>query len=715
MKVLIIGGYGFIGSHTAERFSKEGHEVTVIDNLSSKNPRVPEIKHRHYKLDARSWGCGSFIKNGGFDIAIFLACKEITNGDTEGFNYNVNMLSNILELCARYQIKKFVFLSSTSVYPKKNGLYDEETKPQPSDMQGVNFAVMEECCQLWRGNSKMKVIILRTSTIYGPEQDLSKGLISEILTASKNEIIKLSRDKCYHFLYIGDVVDAIYRSSDDVSEGIVNTSADGFISGDELASYVTDGVRVEYIADKTTKNESLLYDNSLAKEKLEWVPLFDFKQGFEKTLRWYYDRNEQKIIKENKNKFRKLFSKRPDTIPILENIALFAIVAFFTLLSATGVSPLSVDFRILYIIVVGVFFGTRQSMLAAALSCLLLIFERMFIGVPLKSVIYDLNVMLMNVQYLIIGVSVGYMVERKNAQIDIKDNEIAHLKEDYDYLYMLYDETRKINAEFEERLLQYGDSYGRLFSIVSELDTLSPEKILFSTFDVLEQILNVKRASIYLANKSGTYLRRAAASNGAGGFLPRSTRLDDFPQWKMIINSREIYKNDSLNPSMPSMAAPIIFNERVIALVLIENMDFEKLTLYYYNLFKVVVSLVSSAITKAYLYEQAIIENSYHIGTMIMKEEQFRKLFIIRQEAASNHLSEFTILYVEDSFDFETCKLKSKMIAEKIRENDYIGFWEDGKMYVLLSNTSEKDAEFVIERLLKVGVKTRLTRLYIYE
>jgi len=713
LKVLIIGGYGFVGSHTAERFYKEGNDISIIDNMSCENCRIPDIKHKHYKLDARSWSCGSFIKNGNFDVAIFLCGKDVLNGDTEAFNYNVNILSNMLELCSRYNVKKFIFVSSTDIYSSKKGVITEDSAINPSDIQGVNFSIMEEYCNKWHKNSNMQIVILRTCLAYGEEQDLSKGIISEMLFASKGETIKFHKEKLYNFIYIGDLVDAIFRSTGDATEGTYNILPDEIVTTSELATYIPSSVFVEYSSDKYSTANELEYDNSKAKTQLEWVPIYSFAQGYEKTLAWYNEKTRIKTEKKKSLIWRKFLSKT-DTIPTLENLVLFIICALITFLGTIGVGSISVDFRILYIIVVGVFFGTRQSMLAAGLSCLLLIAERMLVGVPLKSVMYDLNIMLLNVNYLIIGVSVGYMVERKNATIDIKDNEIVHLKEDYNYLYMLYDENRKINAEFEERLLQYGDSYGRLFSIVSELDTLLPDKVLFSTFDVLEQILNVNKISIYLTNLQGTYLRRAAATADSGNFLPRSARIDDYPQWKNIIINKEIYKNDSFNPSMPAMAAPIVYDNRVIALVLIEEMEFEKLSLYYYNLFKVVISLVSSSITKAYLYEEAIVENSYFPGTLIMREPEFKKLFSIRYEAMQNKLTVFTILQVEDCNDYETIKSMAKLASSKIRENDYLGIWEDGRLYILLSNTDQEDAKNVINRLEKVEVFCKIAKIYLF-
>lgn len=713
MKVLIIGGYGFIGSHTAERFYKEGNEISIIDNMTGENHCIPDIKHKHYKLDARSWSCGSFIKNGNFDVAVFLSGKDVLNGDTEAFNYNVNMLSNMLELCSRYNVKKFILISSINIYSLHKGVIKEDSPINPSDMQGVNFCMMEEYCNKWRKSTDMQIVILRTSLVYGEEQDLSKGIVSQMLFASKGETVKLNKDKQYHLIYIGDLVDAIFRSTGDATEGIYNILSDEIVLGEELASFIPSSVFIEYITDKQNIKNELEYDNSKAKTELEWVPIYSFTQGYGRTLVWYNEKIRLKTQKK-KNVIWRKFLSRTDTIPTLENLALFLICAFITYLGTLGVGSISVDFRILYIIVVGVFFGTRQSMLAAGLSCLLLIAERMLVGVPLKSVMYDLNIMLLNVNYLIIGVSVGYMVERKNATIDVKENEIEHLKEDYNYLYMLYDENRKINAEFEERILQYGDSYGRLFSIVSELDTLSPDKVLFSTFDVLKQILNVNKISIYLINKEHTYLRRAAATSDSGNFIPRSARIDDYPQWKNIIIEKEIYKNDSFNPSMPAMAAPIVYDERVIALVLIEEMEFEKLSLYYYNLFKVVISLVSASITKAYLYEEAIVENSYFPGTLIMREEEFKKLINIRYEAMQNKLTVFTILQVEDCNDYETIKSKAKLASSKIRENDYLGIWEDGRLYILLSNTNEEDTKTVVNRLEKAGVFCKTAKIYLF-
>src|SRR5690606_19803858 len=120
MKVLITGGYGFIGSHVAERFFKEGYEIYIIDNLSTGNKANVQIKHSGYELDIKDPQCEEIFRAYRFDAVVHLAAqvsvsKSVVNPhlDTES---NVLGLVNMLDLSVKYGVKRFIYASSAAVY-----------------------------------------------------------------------------------------------------------------------------------------------------------------------------------------------------------------------------------------------------------------------------------------------------------------------------------------------------------------------------------------------------------------------------------------------------------------------------------------------------------------------------------------------------------------------------------------------------------------------
>lgn len=148
MKVLITGGYGFIGSHIAERFSKEGYEIYIIDNLSTGNKDNVQVKHRGYVLDVKDPQCEEVFRAYRFDVVVHMAAqvsvsKSVVNPhlDTES---NVLGLVNMLDLSVKYGVKRFIYASSAAVYGLDETIPHHEAKSvEPIAPYGISKRVNE--------------------------------------------------------------------------------------------------------------------------------------------------------------------------------------------------------------------------------------------------------------------------------------------------------------------------------------------------------------------------------------------------------------------------------------------------------------------------------------------------------------------------------------------------------------------------------------------
>ena len=120
VKVLVTGGLGFIGSHVAERFYKEGYEVHIIDNMSTGNKDNIQFKHKEYLLSVEDQKCEEIFKMNDFDIVVHMAAQVSVAASIKDPRHdseaNLLGLVNILSLSERYGVKKFIFASSAAVY-----------------------------------------------------------------------------------------------------------------------------------------------------------------------------------------------------------------------------------------------------------------------------------------------------------------------------------------------------------------------------------------------------------------------------------------------------------------------------------------------------------------------------------------------------------------------------------------------------------------------
>ena len=124
MKCVVTGGAGFIGSNLVDRLIGEGHEVLILDDLSTGKEENINPKARYHGFDIASDNILPNIKTlglfDGVDVVFHLACLARVQPSIENpllyHDKNVNGLVNMLEACRIYGVKRFVFSSSSSVY-----------------------------------------------------------------------------------------------------------------------------------------------------------------------------------------------------------------------------------------------------------------------------------------------------------------------------------------------------------------------------------------------------------------------------------------------------------------------------------------------------------------------------------------------------------------------------------------------------------------------
>jgi nucleoside-diphosphate-sugar epimerase len=745
LKVLIIGGYGFIGSHVAERFYKEGYEVHIIDDLSNSNNYPIHIKHKFYEKNAQDISCYNFFSNTTYDVVVFAAYKYYLDfsSSVDSFAANCGSLLNILDLCSKYSVNKFIFISSTSVYgePKtqnkeensvyedkkirdgvvaevKREIFTEETILQPESLDGIFYYQMESLITEWSRVKGLNIVILRTTNVYGPRQHILKSnSIGDMIYSIQMDVdFKAPSSPYVDLIYVTDLVEAIYLSAGTFASGIYNVTQDNSTSSVVLSTIISslkDGVSKKCLISYETK-----YSNARIKKELEWVYLYETDVGIAQTIKWFNENISIQDLSELRHK--KAFEHSKDksnmtrkywfqqgAFPYIENLLLafisFQVSNFFSIFSS-----FNLDIRILYIIIMSIFYGMEQAMIASVLSCILYIIERTIMEVDVISIAYDMNILVVMIRYLIVGACIGYVIDSKEAKLYSKQEEVDKLTVDYNYLKNFYDENILSSEQLKDRLLAYEDSYGKILNIISVLNTLEPEIIIFQSFQVINEILKVEDISIYLLNKPLTYMRRVGSYGNFGGILPKSVMISEQPVFENLIKTGETYVNREMNSGLPAMIAPVESNHAIIGFVMIERMEFDKMSLYSYNLFKVVVKLISEAISKAYAYTEAVHDAKFLKTTNVINPNEFKKILEIKKQLRQQYNAQFTLLKIVQSAHAISFKDLAFKISTLIRESDRVGLDHDYNFLVLLSDTTESEVEPIIKRFQENGIHTAI-------
>jgi len=715
LKVLITGGYGFIGSHVADRFHKEGHDICIIDNQATGQKKNIDFKHKGYVLSVEDEKCEEVFKSNKFDIVVHLAAQvsvpTSVSNPMQDSESNVLGLVNMLNLSRKYQISKFIYASSAAVYGEKKELPVKETDTcVPISPYGISKWVGESYCTKWQEMYGLQTLGFRFSNVYGPRQDArgEGGVIAAFMSrmvSGRPLHIHGDGNQTRDYIYVEDVADAIFRASYSPLTGIYNLSTGTENSVNDIVAGLQ-APQVEYVDKRPGDIDRSVLDNTLIKRDLDWAPMYSLQEGLQRTYRYFeneWSKTEAAATGVIEPSAMKTVSRQAYKVlmPYAENLLAFALTAWLTMTQQYG-SYGAIDVKLFYITIMGNLYGNRQSILAVVLSIILFVYQKLLDGREFISLLYDTDFFFQIAIYLFLGLVVGYSIDRKNAQIQNQEQQIEEMEGRYSFLHDLYNEVRQVKEELQLRILKSGDSYGKIYSITKELESLEPEQVFHATVNVVKSIMNAPNVSIYTVNRSRTYLRLVAQSSAQDLQARKSLKVDDHDYIQAVLKDGKVFVNKQLSDGAPLMCAPVYYHDQIAAVVAIDGLTFETFSLYHQNLFKVTTDLVSSALSKAFAFIEANENQRYVEGTPLLRPEAFQVILQSKQLAREQNHTPYLLLR-GDHRDLQMSAMTGKLDG-MLRETDYIGLDEEKRLVVLLSNTNLEDANHVLSRFAQKGI-----------
>jgi UDP-glucose 4-epimerase len=250
--ILVTGGAGFIGSHLVDRLAAEGHQVRVIDNLSS--GRLENLAHRRDVEviigDLKNPQDAQKAVRGVDAVFHFAANPEVrvstTNPDIH-FSENVVATFNLLEAMRKNDVTQLVFASSSSVYGEPPQIpVDEETPLRPVSVYGASKAACENLIHAYAKLYGFRAVALRYANVVGPR--LRHGVIWDLinkLRKNPHELEILGDGKQVRsYIYIDDAVEATllaWKKTND-AYAAYNVAAADWITVDEVADQVIEAM-----------------------------------------------------------------------------------------------------------------------------------------------------------------------------------------------------------------------------------------------------------------------------------------------------------------------------------------------------------------------------------------------------------------------------------------------------------------------------------------
>jgi UDP-glucuronate 4-epimerase len=309
MKVLVTGCAGLIGSKVSERLVRAGHSVVGVDNLSN----AYDIRLKDWRLSRLLGSSGiTFIRlditdrtalddlaqRYSFDAVVNLAARAGVRQSIEDpyayYDTNVTGTLNLLELCHRADIMKFVLASTSSVYGHGPRPFRED---QPTDRPLSPYAASKKAaeilCFTYHQLFSLDVTVLRYFTVYGPAGRPDMSIFRFVRWLVEDTPLVLYGDGAQKrdFTYVDDVAEGTVKALVPLGYEIINLGVDRPVSILEVIKVLEELVgwraRLERRASHPADATATWADIDKAKRLLGWCPTTPLHAGLSACVEWY--------------------------------------------------------------------------------------------------------------------------------------------------------------------------------------------------------------------------------------------------------------------------------------------------------------------------------------------------------------------------------------------------------------------------------------------
>ena len=295
MKILLVGGLGFIGKKFIQKFLKK-YQLSIYANKHSISnvgkDFLKNIKHLEGSIEEEE-KLQYFIKETNPEIVIHLAAmtglKRCQENPEKAFATNVNGTFNVIKSCVETNCK-LIFASSFEVYGKTNKFErKEEDVLNPINIYSLTKMLGEELVKHAHEIHKLDYTILRISNVYGPEY--KRGVNAMIKTAINEKKIYINDHKRFkNFIYVDDVIELldIIINDNNSSNQIFNIGSKDTLSLKEIAekisAYFKSEIKFEFLSGNELETD---YRPSLKKSNsFGYNAKISFDTGLSNSIKW---------------------------------------------------------------------------------------------------------------------------------------------------------------------------------------------------------------------------------------------------------------------------------------------------------------------------------------------------------------------------------------------------------------------------------------------
>ena len=311
MNILVTGGLGLIGHNVVKRLQDQGHEVSIIDTKTNYGI-IPEdeieylMRERQKKIGDKSFVYTKDITNAEdidkifsieepeivIHMASFPRQKVVNSNPAWGSRVMSEGLLNLLEASTKYEVRKFIYISSSMVYGDFTDDVTEDAVCKPQGQYGIMKLAGEWLVKDYARKDNMVYTIIRPSAVYGPLDVEDRVIAKFMLAAMRGEVLKVNgASETLDFTYVDDAADGIVAAAlsdntDNETYNITKSHSRSLLGAANLAVSLAGKGTIE-VRDKDIDFPSRGALNiDAARRDFGYNPKVDVEEGFQKYYEW---------------------------------------------------------------------------------------------------------------------------------------------------------------------------------------------------------------------------------------------------------------------------------------------------------------------------------------------------------------------------------------------------------------------------------------------
>lgn len=720
MVVLLAGGGSVLMNAIIDKLNKNGHRVYLLTGKKENRFSYRRVFEK-YNFSYESGSIKDIIDSIKPDVMVFTGAYDTNfsweSPRQEAVGYTAGLM-NILSAFSMTKTGRFFYLSSQEVYGASHiDDIPEEEQQSPKGFRAMAMVQGEEICANYRKTQGTETVILRFDHLYWVpekgkrEEDPCFRMCLEALRTGK---ISANSRHSFSMIYLNDAVEQLYKviSSESPKNACYHITSSEEINERKLAEMIQEEMDsgIEIVDNTVGMSSRLVLDGGRFKEEYGREIFSHYDTGVKQVVRFMKHHSNSFLTEEDSggglavkamNNFRRILKA---LFPYIENLIGFVIFYLLNSRAAESQFVAKLDFYLLYVLLFAVVYGQRQAIFSGFLAVVGYLIGQMGVRNGF-DVLVDYNTYVWMAQLFIVGLVVGYLKDQLHFITGENKSRVSYLNGQLKDIEEINDSNVRMKHNFESQIVNHKDSLGKIYDVSSTLEQYGPEEVLFYAAQVLSKLMDCEDVAIYTV-ANGDYARLFSSTSPNARKMGNSIKYTSMEEMYGEIAERRVYINRNMEEKMPMMASAVYSEDKMQLILMLWGIPWERMTLGEANRLTIVGFLIQNAVVRANRYLEALRNRRYVEGTNVLEESAFTLLAKAFFDAREKGLTEYVLL--EILAEGENYEKVAGTLGSSIRQSDYMGILNGGRLYVLLSNTNRENAGGIMERFRSAGYECRV-------